>query len=260
MPSVIFARPRHDYASYRDYYRLIELSGYELLFFDEIDPSSDNTYIMTILNGENQGGWVDPRARIILFDLEWRMDNPPRIPGVEAVWAADAWYAEQIGARYVPFGSDERLADQPIQPNGHYDYDVATLAYTGPTRRSLAFNAMIEQGLTLSGNAWGDERDAILRHSRSMVHVHQLEGVNTIAPQRFALAAAYALPLISERLYNPGIFRYSHILSSDYAHIADFARMWLCQYDAKMLMDYGWNLHYLLCRDYQFRKVVEGAV
>lgn len=54
MPEIIFARPRWDYNSYTDFYRLIELSGYPLIFFDEIDPDSSNCYVMTILNGENQ--------------------------------------------------------------------------------------------------------------------------------------------------------------------------------------------------------------
>lgn len=182
MTNVIFARPRWDYASYADFYRLIELSGYPLIFFDDIDPSSDNTYIMTILNGENMGGWVEPRARIILWDIEWRLDNPAAIPGVAEVWASDRWYAEQIGARYIPFGSHHDLASPERQRNGNFDYDVATLAYAGPPRRSTAYSAMRERGLKLSPNGWGNEREHILQHSRAMCHVHQIEGVNTVAP------------------------------------------------------------------------------
>lgn len=259
MSSVIFARPRWDYASYADFYKLIELSHYPLIFFDEIDPHSDNIYIMTILNGENMGGWEHPSARIILWDVEWRLDNPAQILGVAETWASDKWYAEKIGARYVPFGSHPDLAP-PLARNGQYDYDVATLAYTGPYRRSNGFNNLTERGLTLSGNGWGSERDCILRHSRAMVHIHQLEGVNTVAPQRFALAAAWKLPIISETLYDPGIFRYNHLIMADYANLPDIAQMWLRRNDPHILQQFGENLYHLLCCEYTFRKCVEGAL
>ena len=75
MTNIIFARPRHHYDSYTDLYRLIELSGYPLIYFDEIDPVSDNLYVMTIVNGENMHGWHQPRAKIVLWDLEWRLDG-----------------------------------------------------------------------------------------------------------------------------------------------------------------------------------------
>lgn len=260
MSGVIFARPRWDYASYQDFYRLIELSGYPFIFFDEIDPSTDNTYIMTILNGENMGGWVNPRAHIILWDVEWRLDNPANIPGVARVWASDKWYAGKIGAQYVPFGSHPDLASPARARNGRYDYDAAILAYAGPPRRSTAYHSLEERGLRVSGNGWGEERESILQHSRAMVHVHQLEGVNTVAPQRFALCAAWKLPLITETLFNPGIFRYRHLIMSDYANLADIADAWIRRNDPKMLEEFGASLHHLLCCEYPFRACVESAV
>lgn len=71
MSNILFARPRHDYGSYADFYRLIELSGYPLVYFDEIDTASDNCYIMTMINGENHAPerWQGARARLILWDL-----------------------------------------------------------------------------------------------------------------------------------------------------------------------------------------------
>lgn len=258
MPDVIFARPRWDYASYADFYRLIELSNYPLIYFDEIDPSSDNLYIMTILNGENMGGWQNVRAHIVLWDIEWRLDDPAKIPGVRRVWASDRWYAKKIGAQYVPFGSHPDLAPPPAR-NGKYDYDVATLAYTGPVRRATGFNCLVEHGLSISGNGWGEQREAILRHSKAMVHIHQIEGVNTVAPQRFALAAAWKLPVITETLYDSGIFRYNHLIMSDYANLPDVAALWLHRNDAHILQQFGENLWHLLCVEHTFRQYVEEA-
>lgn len=258
--TIYFARPRWDYASYQDMYRLIELSGFPLVFFDEIDPYSDNLYICTILNGENQTGWQNPRAHIILWDIEWRLDDPLRIPGVARLWASDRWYAGKIGAQYVAFGSHPGLASREHARNGNFDYDVATLSYQGPPRRSGMFDQMALRQLRVSPNGWGEQRDLILQHSRVMVHVHQHEGVNTVAPQRFALAAAWKLPIITETLYDTGIFRYNHLIQADYATLPEVTQTWLHHSDARLLDEFGANLHQLLCVDNTFRKCIEVAV
>jgi hypothetical protein len=261
MPDVIFARPRWDYQSYVDLYKLIELSGYPLTFFDEIDPFSDNLYILTILNGENQTGWYNPRARIVLYDLEWRLNGEYTLPpGVACAWAADSWYAQKIGAQYVPLGSHPDLAPRERHRNGNYDYDVATLCYSGPYRRGHALDLLRQRDLRLSPNAWDEERELILQHSRSMVHIHQWENVNTVAPQRFALAAAYKLPLITETLYKAGIFRYNHLIQADYASLPEITQQWVTRNDARILDEFGCNLWHLLCVENTFRKVIEGAV
>lgn len=261
MGSVIFARPRWNYDSYQDFYRLIELSNYPLTFFDEIDPSSDNLYILTILNGEIQYGWQQPRARIILWDIEWRLEGEYRLPpGVAEAWASDWWYADKINARYVPFGSHPDLAPKERRRNGKYDFDVATLAYAGPPRRSTAYSQLLERGLRLSPNGWGETRELILQHSRAMIHVHQLEGVNTVAPQRFALAAAYKLPLITENLYNTGIFNHRHLIMADYTTLPEVTEQWVRRNDVRILDEYGCNLYHLLCEQYTFRRVVDGAI
>jgi hypothetical protein len=261
VPDVIFARPRWEYQSYVDLYKLIELSGYPLIFFDEIDPFSDNLYILTILNGEIQYGWQHPRAHIVLYDLEWRLDGEYKLPpGVACAWAADAWYAQKIGGQYVPLGSHPDLAPKERHRNGNFDFDVATLSYSGPYRRGHMFDLLQQRSLRLSPNAWGEERELILQHSRSMVHIHQLEAINTVAPQRFALAAAYKLPLITETLYKSGIFRYNHLIQADYASLPEVTQQWVTRNDARILDEFGCNLWHLLCIENTFRKCVEGAV
>ncbi len=160
----------------------------------------------------------------------------------------------------MPFGSHPNLAPPNRARNGQYDYDVATLAYTAPPRRATAFNDMIERGLKLSPNGWSEARENILQHSRAMVNVHQLEGVNTIAPQRFALCAAYKLPMISENIYDRGIFRHGSMLTSDYANLPEAACQWILRNDARFLDEFGCNLYYLLCEQHTFRKSVEAAI
>jgi hypothetical protein len=53
------------YRYYIDFFKLVELSGYPLIPLSQLDPQSDNTYIITPLNDEWLDGWQQPKARII---------------------------------------------------------------------------------------------------------------------------------------------------------------------------------------------------
>lgn len=255
---LIFARPRHPYATYADVYRLIELAGYPLVYIDEIDAMrADATYVLTILNGEwHPRGWPGARARIVLYDLEWHMDGVGDVPGLAEVWGADAWYAARIGARYVPLGSDARLAGAGTRFDSPR-YDVAMLAYlTG--RRRWVRDRLQEGGLRLAPDGHGAERDAALRASALMLHVHQMEGVPTVAPQRFALAAAYGLPLLSERVADAGIFKDGPVWFAPLGRLPDVARHMLKAPD--VLRTHAEGLHELLCARYTFRRCIEEAL
>lgn len=257
MSNVLFVRPRHVYESYSDLYRLIELAGYPLIYPDELQPDSDNTYIVTIFSGETQNGWPNAKARIVLFDLEWHT-HLPIIPGVNEVWAADAFYAQRIGARYVPLGSDCRLNPEPDAPRTE-QYDVALLAYMGPPRRQEVQYGLHRHGITQMPNAWGDERHKGLLSTRAMCHIHQLDEFPCVAAQRFCLSAAYKLPLFSETLEDGGIFSVSNVLMSDKRYYAAFVSMWLAD-KSQRLNDYGHALHQLLCVDHTFKKEIERAL
>lgn len=259
MSNIIFARPRHDYASYADLYRLIELSGFPLCFIDEIDPASDNAYVITILNGEVPAdGYPDARARIALWDLEYHLDGVPALPGVE-YWAADKWYAERIGARYVPMGSHPGLC--PERTPKQNVYDVAFIGYfDGVPRRQVIRKQLAAAGLHLSPLlAWGDERHAILRNSAAYLHVHQLENAPAIPPLRMVVAAAYALPVITEACSDAGMFK-RHILQADYGYLARATVVWTRQDWEKELLPRGMSLHQKLCVERTFRKSVEQAL
>lgn len=256
MAEVIFARTRHTYDSYTDFWRLVEVSGYPTCHADEIDPQSDHTYIITPVNGEWQEGWQQPRARIILWDMEWR-DERPEIPGVAEIWASDKWYAERINARYVLLGSDTRLL--PTTPVvRELRYDLAVMAYLGPWRRNHLTTNMIRAGLTFAPNAWGEQRHQNLVSSLAMLHIHQHDQFPTIAPLRWALAAAYGLPLISESVADRGAFTGRHFLSSEYANLVPFTCRALQEFHA--LQEAGASLKHYLCTEHPFRREVEAAL
>jgi hypothetical protein len=261
--SVIFARPDHTYESYSDFFRLVELAGYPTVTIGDIDAQSDNCYIFTTPStfwhdGTERRGWPDAKARIIYFNLEWYLDvDYTSIPGVET-WSADAWYAERTHTRYVPLGSHKDLKLRHDSPNGRV-YDVATL-FAPSQHRYEAAGQLHERGISIAPNAWGDERHTILMQSRAMLHVHQWDDRPTAAPQRFALAAAYSLPLITETLANPGIFGSGKRLMADLADIGRFTADWMQPERADELAGYGAALHELLCVEWNFKSVIEGAL
>ena len=262
MPDILFARPRTPYDSYQDFYRLIELSGFPLIYTDEIEPDSDHTYIYSPANGDTRGGWAGATARIIHYQLEWQThpnDQCPPDPGVSEKWTMDVWHAQRIGARYVPIGSHPGLVYEPLNERAEMDYDVALLAYMSGRRQRMAYE-LEQRGLRLAPNGWGKERHDILTHSKAVVHVHQHDDVPGVAALRLAVAAAYQVPVITETCAEYGIFGHSTLLMSDYTHLAKFVQSWTCQAEARILADYGRALYSLLCEEQTFRKCIEAAV
>lgn len=276
MSDIIFTRSRTERDSYQDYYRLIELAEFPLVYVDEIEPDSDHCYIYSPSDGDTRNGWPGAKARIIHYQLEWEThpnDQHPTDPGVAEKWTHDAWHAERIGARYVPIGGHSGLtgsffslvegsgyltADNPTFIN-HKKYDVAMMAYM--TNRRIYLQAEAERkGITFAPKGWGEERHNILRQSRAMLHVHQHDGIPGVASLRFVVAAAYHLPVITERCENTGLFGKTHLLMADYPYLAEFTEMWLKPENCARLHDFGEALHGLLCKERTFRKVIEAAV
>lgn len=271
MPDVYFVQTRtmlqpHTYDGYRDFFRLAELSGYRTCFINEVNPDSDNVYIITPLNGEWTHGWPgEVRAQIILWDLEWRLKESDYAwpesalttpPGVRRVWASDQWYAERIGAEYVPLGSHPGLVGDAALTTGHV-WDVAPMAYrTG--RRSAALGVMEQHGLSIAPNAWGGERDAHLKAASAVVHIHQHDRVATVAPLRFAIAAAWHKPLISEDVHHGGVFG-STVLWADFPDLADYTAVMVRRF-GHLLQHKADELHDLLCVSNSFKSFVEAAL
>lgn len=256
MSDVIFAKTRHDYQSYSDYWRLVELSGYQTCYVDEIDTQNDNTYIVTPDNDEVRRGFPNAKARIIWYDLEWHSEPTAPIEGVSEVWHMDAWCAEKMGARYVPMGSHVGLRDDnPVTDDTQYD--VAYLGYMVERRKTIA-REMRELGLTVSpSSAWGQERHNILSNSKLYVHVHQLEHMPGIPALRMVVAAAYKLPVLMEM---PNLF-------------GEFANIGVSMSGTAFLMgDLMWYIndpfrneaaavfHQHLCHDFTFRHSIEAAL
>lgn len=257
MSNVIFVQPRHVYGTYVDYWQLVELAGYRWQYEDEIDLSSTNTYILTWFSAQSMFS-LDTKARLICWNLEWA--NIPTFPNVE-YWTPDAWFAQRNGWKYVPVGSHKALADgyHPQVEHPLKLYDVALMMYRDPQRRAHMIHRFQDAGLQLAPNAWGELRHANLRQSRCMVHIHQLEDNQTISPLRFALAAAYRLPVISESLANAGILNGS-VVQSPYHDLPAAIIEWLKPNRSAELQRHADALYTRLIEQYSFRTVVEAAL
>ena len=256
MSDPIFVRTRHVYESYADLWRVVELSGFSTCYVDELDPASDNTYIIPVINGEIGSGWRGARARIVHWNMEW--SKYPHHAGVNETWCIDQWYAEAIGAKYVPVGGHPGLIDGERVNGVHYD--AAYMAYMIPRRQQIHYD--LEQvGVRLSPTgAWGELRHSVLCNSRIYVHVHQLKEVPAVPALRMIVAAAYKLPVIMENVVDRGIFGQSGFMTCEYHRLARFVRRWLDDPNGQKLDDFGYALYSQLCEQWTFRRTVENAL
>lgn len=259
MTNIIFARPRHEYGSYADAWQLIALSGFPLVYYDEIDVDADAVYILTIRNGDVEPGFPQSRARLILWDMEYRREPTPPIAGVPEVWHMDAAQARLIGAKYVPVGGHAGLR-QSIQVHPEPLYDVAYLAYM-TYRRQVIHAELQARGVKLTPtSAWGTERDRILNASRVYVHIHQHDDIPAVPGLRLVVAAAYRLPVISEACADTGVFA-GLFPMQHYGTFAEDVRLWItAKHGMNALASLGEALHNLLCERVTFRKSVENAL
>ena len=261
MSDVIFARPRHNYESYSDLWTLVELSGYPLIYIDEIDPAdASKTYIFSTPDAETNFPHAFPgaKARIVYWLLEWYGDIVKQ-SGIDEVWSINKTFAEHIGARFVPIGShpDLKPPEYPAH-NGSTLWDIVHLSYIIP-RRSKILSELKDAGLRIAPTGWGEERHRILTHSRAMIHIHQLDGYPAIAPLRTALAAAYSLPLIAENGWSAEpvddvalIYKYDQLTAA--------TRILLSSDLVENLSQLGQLLHQRLCVDKTFRHNIEAAL
>lgn len=211
---VVFARTRYTYDSYTDFWKLVELSEFPVVYVDEIDVKVPRvTYIAAPFNGEFFGiqGGRAPGTKIYLWNLErpggsgsiesYKEDNLKHIKNghIDDVIVSDKALADLTKFKYVPLGSHEGLGDP--WSTKLYGF-IHLMCYSN--RRGKFFETPSEPRNTFAGcsiapNGWGVERHYFLQRSWYMLNVHQDE-YQYLEPLRFALATAYAMPILSENL------------------------------------------------------------
>jgi hypothetical protein len=259
---VVFARPRHNYASMVDVYNLILLSGFPLMFIDEIPWQTDITVIATPKCEEWQQIPYPHRARMIWYYLErahndtpvWDMSNTSVPDVVDEVWAADRGIATQFDFKYVFFGGHRSFGNYRVLEK---KWDIITLMAPLP-RRAHLFLALKKYKLADTGSLWGEQRHTRLLESRLMIMSHQDE-FKWVWPPRMMIGASYAIPMLCETCVDPGYWIPGvHAEFAPMERIPEVARCLLS--DDVRLARLGAAAWRLACVDRPFKKNIEEAL
>jgi len=291
LSQITFVRSTHHYDSYRDFWRLVELSGFPTIYENQLDITSDSgTYIITPMNGnfeEHMVGDIDhwretgeatggqianqlvsglPRLAHIII---WNLERPSGIGSVgqyakagfmwmatrvaDEVWVSDPALADETMLRYVTLGSDYGLGE--LSEKKRYDFTHMSV----PNSRRVQIYKHFGDS-QIGPNCWPGEnpnRDDVLKSSRFALNIHQ-DHFPFCEPLRFALFAANGLPIISETLKS-GYPYGSDIQQFPYDTLVENLKICLND-DYERWYKMGLRLRKKLCEDLQFGRVVRRAV
>lgn len=268
MTDIVFVRTRYFYQSYIDFWRLVELSGFPTCYVDEIDVEEHKTFIGTPMNGEwrpHIDNQADKHRNAQL--ISWNLERPAGSGGIEAhtasgveliqkrhvdaIWVSDRGLAVETGFHFVVLGSDYGLGE----PNDDKQFDFCHMSYV-TARRFAKYKKHPKH--RIGPNCWPSERDEVLKLSRFALNIHQ-DDHSFQEPLRFALFAAYGLPILSEFIYDAYPWSEEFMVLNSYNGIMGRLRQML-EDDYSRWRDMGLKARKRMCGEFQFKKMVEGAV
>jgi hypothetical protein len=267
---ITFVKTRHHYDSYIDLFRLVELAGFPVIYVDELDVSREGVFITSPMNGEwrphidNQEG--KPRnAHLILWNLERPSGSSGSVGNygksnreliykryIDEVWVSDARLADETGAHFVVLGSHVGLGD----PGTEKVYDLVHMSYETGRRQTIYKHFNKER---IGPNCWPPERDDVLRKSRFALNVHQ-DHHPFQEPLRFALFAAWGLPILSETVFDGRPWASEQtIIWNGYDGIVGKLNQML-ENDYERWRQMGQRARKMMTEEYEFGKMVRQAV
>lgn len=269
----VFVRSTAQYASYTDFWKLAELSGFSVMPAADVSLNRDGLYIWPTMDMEFiERLSREPRGARAARVIFWNLERPDEKPGVDArelfqkgmgeilEWADDIWVTDRtlasLDSRTVRavLGGHEGLRE--CAPQTPF-FDVAHLGVLTPRRQELV-DRLAARGLRISPNAWGDERARILSSSRLLLGVDRVEGLHVQPPLRWALAAAYSLPIVNEAVQDPHPLEAGkQIIMAPYADLEEVVMEALLEPDT---FDIGRRGHERLCEEWTFRYGIEEAL
>lgn len=214
MSDIVFVHPTCCYDSYTDYRRLVSVSGFETCNQDQINPNRDAIYIVSPMNGDVENALrARPKASRKCKIVSWFLERPSPHGGVkfnehvvrlisdlvDEFWVSDRAMYQAIkgivNTKFVPVGGDEAIGGKRLNDK---TFDVTHMSYVYGRRDKIIHSLRCRIG----PNGWGDARHNTLLRTKMMVNVHQ-DNDGYYEPLRFALCAAYAMPMISEQCLDP---------------------------------------------------------
>lgn len=280
MEDPVFVRSRIEYASYTDFWRLVELSGYRTVSAWDVDFAWDGTYIWPVLDAflMRPSGESAPkrRARFVFWNLE-RPDahlpeHGPRDPKeilragvtellqwVDAVWVSDrGLHAMDDRTIYAVLGGHTGLRSRDRLP-GDPSIHVLHLGQKTARRREILSRIRERGHRVMSESLWGHDRSFALADSRLLLSIDRVDGLHVAAPLRYALAAAWGLPILSEAVPDlhplvPG----DSILMAGYPDLADAVERALSE--PKRLEEIAHKAYHTYGVEWTFRRGVREAI
>ncbi len=271
--TITFAKPGHYYQSYSDFWTLVELSGFDVCAISEVDISKPCVYIVTPIAGDSHSGEWGPHianqtGRIHNAHLvHWCLERPSGSGGVgnyafenrkriyvrtlDDIWVSDKALASETMLRHVILGSDYGLGE----PCDTKLYDFCHMSYA-VDRRLRVYDEFTKD--RIGWNCWPPERDQILKHSKFALNIHQ-DQFPFQEPLRFALFAAYGLPILTEEIRDAYPWNESVMNFHSYAGIAGHLKGMLLN-DYSRWRDMGMRARDVMCKTYRFKDMVEKVV
>ena len=294
MTNITFCTTGHFYESYRDFWRLVELSNFPIIPVSELDISQEGVFITAPMNEDwrehineqhKQGKRVN--AHLVLWNIER--------PGGSAGGVGN--YAEQC--RYLVYGlwpngektkqraageivesygrfidevwvADRRLAEETHlrfvvlgsdtglgEPGSEKRYDFCHMSYELPHRAAI-YNKFSAE--SIGPNSWPPERDEVLKQSRFGLNIHQEDRHTPFQePLRLALYAAYGLPIITETIFDPYPWSDETAIFCSYDSIVRRLKQVLDE-DYEPYKQMGLRARETMTGEFQFGKCVRLAV
>lgn len=268
---IVFAKPSWHYDSYTDFWTLVQLSGFEVCRIDEVQVDKPRAYIMTPMTGP-EGEWETHIHNQLgrphnAHLIHWCLERPSGAGGMfeygrsnrsriyrrvlDDVWVSDRRMSLETMLRFVVLGSDYGLGE----PGAVKVFDFSHMSYL--VNRRVDVYAQFDNRL-VGPNCWGSVRHAVLQASRFALNIHQ-DQYPFQEPLRWALFAAYGLPMLTEEVYDAYPWTEDLCVFNPYDGIVGKLKEMLAN-DYARWRDMGLRARDLMCKQFRFKNVVIQAV
>lgn len=269
MVDITFVRTRHVYDSYIDFFRLVDLSGFKTIYVDQLDVSQPGVFIVAPMNGEWRPHIDNQKDRLRNAHLIlWNLERPSGSAGcvglygqsnreliysryVDEVWVSDRRLAQDIHLRFVVLGTDEGLGE----PGKEKKYQFCHMSNEIPRRVGIYKHFKDE---VIGPNCWPPQRDEVLQQSKFALNVHQ-DDHPFQEPLRFALFAAYGLPIVSETIFDSYPWSDEFMIYSGYDGLVGKLKQ-MIENDYGRWAKMGLEARRRMCGQFQFGRMVRQAV
>lgn len=189
--------------------------------------------------------------------------EPPAMMYVDRVWVSDRKLAEITGLHYVVLGSHPDFG----QPGEIKDkkWDITHISALNGRRSTVLDNLSKDRRYDptnwediISPNAWPPKRDELLKMSKFALNIHQDNGP-FCEPLRFALFAAYGLPILSETILDAHPYGKDVMAFAMHHDLADTMRRMLRE-SYKDWYELGLRCREMMTTEFEFGRMVRKGV